>query len=340
MRAQSANQRDRVVGDLADRQHGVVSREQLVARGLDRGAIVRGLEAGRLRPVFRGVYAVGHLALRREGWWMAALLACGEGAALSHGTAAALWDLRAGPTLPVHVVTGRAAGRKHDAIVAHRMRLPAADTMARDGLRVTTPARAIVDPAGMLNGRALREAVERAQDVRRFDPEDIRSTLARIPRRSGTRQLADLLALMQPDRDSARSHLERLLLPLTRRARLPRPDVNREIAGHKARLRLARATPRRRGRRPPLPLLQAGRAARQPPRPPTDRARLATRPLHLRGGGLRAHRDPDGTRRPLRLTANTQSHPPSMPWPRAKQDPYGEPPPAASPCTRNAAARL
>jgi very-short-patch-repair endonuclease len=85
----------------------------------------------------------------------------------------------------------------------------------------------------MLNGRALREAVERAQDVRRFDPEDIRSTLARIPRRSGTRQLADLLALMQPDRDSARSHLERLLLPLTRRARLPRPDVNREIAGHK-----------------------------------------------------------------------------------------------------------
>jgi hypothetical protein len=173
MRAQSANQRDRVVGDLADRQHGVVSREQLVARGLDRGAIVRGLEAGRLRPVFRGVYAVGHLALRREGWWMAALLACGEGAALSHGTAAALWDLRAGPTLPVHVVTGRAAGRKHDAIVAHRMRLPAADTMVRGGLRVTTPGTHHRRPCGDAARYAKPWSAPRtcaASTPRTFDP--------------------------------------------------------------------------------------------------------------------------------------------------------------------------
>jgi hypothetical protein len=85
--------------------------------------IRRGVEAGRLRLVFRGVYAVGHLALRREGWWMAALLACGEGAALSHRTAAMAWGLQTGPTLPIDVTTSTDHGRKHRQIATHRMLL-------------------------------------------------------------------------------------------------------------------------------------------------------------------------------------------------------------------------
>jgi threonine/homoserine/homoserine lactone efflux protein len=84
MRDEGANHRDHRVGALADGQHGVVSRHQLLTAGVGRGAIARAVDAGRLRPVFRGVYAVGHVALRREGWWLAALLACGNGAALSH----------------------------------------------------------------------------------------------------------------------------------------------------------------------------------------------------------------------------------------------------------------
>jgi hypothetical protein len=68
--------------------------------------------AGRLRPVFRGVYAVGHAALRREGWWMAALLACGEGSALGYGSASALWNLRARPILPLEVIVPGERGRK------------------------------------------------------------------------------------------------------------------------------------------------------------------------------------------------------------------------------------
>jgi very-short-patch-repair endonuclease len=82
-----------------------------------------------------------------------------------------------------------------------------------------------------VQGRALREFVERAQDQRRFDPQDIEATMARSGPRPGARRLADLVALMSPDADNARSHLERLFLPLVRRARLPRPVVNHEIAG-------------------------------------------------------------------------------------------------------------
>jgi very-short-patch-repair endonuclease len=233
MRVKGANHRDRVAGGLADRQHGVVSREQLLAAGVGRGAIVRALDAGRLRPVFRGVYAVGHVALRREGWWMAALLACGEGAALSHRTAATVWGLMTGPTLPIDVTTSAAKGRKHARITIHRTLLAPLDALLRDNLRLTTPSRTIVDLAAALEGRALRDVVERAQDLRRFDPDDIHAILAHAPRRPGTRRLHDLIALLAPDEDNARSHLERLFLALARKAGLPKPVPNHEIAGRR-----------------------------------------------------------------------------------------------------------
>jgi len=231
MRDEGANHRDHRVGALADGQHGVVSRHQLLTAGVGRGAIARAVDAGRLRPVFRGVYAVGHVALRREGWWLAALLACGNGAALSHRTAGAIWGLLTGPIHPIDVITTTGGGRKHPGITTHRLLLDPFDAMVIDSLRVTTPSRTIVDLAAILGGRALREVVEHAQDLRRFDPQDIRATLARAPRRSGTRRLTDLIALLQPDKDNARSDLERLFLALTRRARLPRPEPNREIGG-------------------------------------------------------------------------------------------------------------
>jgi very-short-patch-repair endonuclease len=233
MRVESPNHRDKMVGGLADRQHGVVGREQLLAAGVGRGAIVRALDAGRLRPVFRGVYAVGHVALRREGWWMAALLACGEGSALSHRTAAQAWGLTTGPTLPIDVTTSTDHGRKHRQITTHRMLLAPFDALVRDNLRVTTPSRTIIDLAASLEGRALRDVVERAQDLRRFDPNDIRETLARAPRRPGTRRLHDLITVLAPDEDNARSHLERLFLALARKARLPRPLCNHEIGGRR-----------------------------------------------------------------------------------------------------------
>jgi very-short-patch-repair endonuclease len=231
MRDEVPNHRDRVVGALADRQHGVVARVQLLAAGLSAAAIGRAIEAGRLRAVFRGVYAVGHIALRREGWWMATLLVCGEGAALSHRTAASLWGMLTGPLLPIDVSTSTDRGRRHFGITNHRTHVHRIDSLVIDDLRVTTPSRTIVDLAAILEGRALRAAVERAQDLRRFDPEDIRATLERAPRRPGTRRLTNLIVLMQPDKDNAHSHLERQFMALVRKARLPRPQPNREIAG-------------------------------------------------------------------------------------------------------------
>jgi very-short-patch-repair endonuclease len=173
------------------------------------------------------------VALSREGWWMTALLACGEGATLSHRTAAQAWGLLAGPTRPIDVTTPAAKGRKHRHIATHRTLLDPLDALTRDHLRLTTPSRTIVDIAATLEGRALREVVERAQDLRRFDPTDIRRTLARAPKRPGTKRLNDLVTLLAPDDDNARSHLERLFLNVTRKANLPKPRTNHEVAGRR-----------------------------------------------------------------------------------------------------------
>src|SRR5688500_15571625 len=78
---------------IADRQHGVVSRVQLLGLGLNAQAIKRLIASGRLYPVLRGVYAIGRPQLTRHGRWMAVVLACGPGAVLSHGSAAALWEI-------------------------------------------------------------------------------------------------------------------------------------------------------------------------------------------------------------------------------------------------------
>jgi very-short-patch-repair endonuclease len=222
-----------LIGALADVQNGVVARAQLLELGLSRGAIGRAVRSGLLRPIFRGVYAVGHTALRREGWWQAALLACGEGSVLSHHSAGALWGLRSAPMFPIHVINDGDRGRQQARIATHRMLLARSETNLSDGIRTTTPARTIVDLSPHLPGRARRELIERAQDRRRFHPTKIAASLALVPNRRGARELRALLDLLQPDKDNARSHLERLFLKLVRSGRVPGPEVNYVIAGRR-----------------------------------------------------------------------------------------------------------
>src|SRR3954447_3268740 len=85
---------DRAIAALARRQHGVVALAQFLALGMSESAVRKRVATGRLHRVHRGVFAVGHPVVTREGHWMAATLACGPEAVLSHRSAAALWDLR------------------------------------------------------------------------------------------------------------------------------------------------------------------------------------------------------------------------------------------------------
>src|SRR6476646_11001957 len=109
----------REIWALVRRQHGVVARRQLLAHGYSAEAIRHRLRTGRLRPVHRSIYAVGRPELTQEGRWMAAVLACGPGAVLSHGSAAALWEIRKpGATIDVSIPAGRVVNRP--GIVIHR----------------------------------------------------------------------------------------------------------------------------------------------------------------------------------------------------------------------------
>jgi very-short-patch-repair endonuclease len=146
MRKQRATP-DQVYARIAARQHGVVRYDQLRWAGLVPSAITRRVRTGRLHRLHRGVYAVGHTNLSREGRWIAAVFACGEGAVLSHGSAAALWRLS--PTCPplAHVtVPGTAGRRRRKGIVLHRSStLSPRETALRRNIPVTTQERTLAD---------------------------------------------------------------------------------------------------------------------------------------------------------------------------------------------------
>src|SRR5919198_3748870 len=112
MRPKVANLADQAVAEIAGRQYGIATLTQLVAAGISSRGVYRRVQAGRLHRIHRGVYAVGHRALSSEGRWMAAVLACGEGAVLSHRSAAELWRLLPPRGGNVHVTVERAGSRR------------------------------------------------------------------------------------------------------------------------------------------------------------------------------------------------------------------------------------
>src|SRR5262249_48115820 len=139
------------VAALAARQHGVVARRQLAELGLKPSAIARRVSAGRLHRIHLGVYAVGHPVLGPDGRRMAAVLACGTGAALSHASAGALWGLRESWAAMTDVSVPRAGGHKRPRLRIHRaLDLRADEVTARRAIPVTTPARTILDLAATL----------------------------------------------------------------------------------------------------------------------------------------------------------------------------------------------
>jgi very-short-patch-repair endonuclease len=221
---------DTVVARLAARQHGVVARWQLVALGIDPTAIKRRVADGRLRRVHRGVYAVG--PLDRKGYWMAAVLAGGEGALLSHRDAAALWNLRQTNRTAIDVTVPCARRRHRPRITLHSSGEIHPDDRAEvDGIPVTSVARTLLDLAEVVWTEKLRRAYEAAERHWLLDMHAVNELLARS---NGRRGLSALLALLDYDPREAlesKSDLESRFLDLVREAGLPLPQLNVLVEG-------------------------------------------------------------------------------------------------------------
>jgi predicted transcriptional regulator of viral defense system/very-short-patch-repair endonuclease len=216
---------------LADAQYGVVSHRQLRRLGFSAAAIGRSCAADRLLRVHRGVYAVGHSSISDHGRCMAAVLACGDRAVLSHASAGWLWGLL--PKCPVEAeVTVPRHGRRRSGIKTHHptsLGLEEWGTLER--IPVTSLARTLLDLAATGPRWRLEQAIERAERLGRLDLIEIDALLRRRHGEAGTRRLLRALSIYR-DPASSHSRTELLFLDLIKKAKLPRPATNTFVAGY------------------------------------------------------------------------------------------------------------
>jgi very-short-patch-repair endonuclease/predicted transcriptional regulator of viral defense system len=213
----------------ARRQHGVLTHGDLIALGFTPRAIKHRVATGRLFPVFRGVYAVGRSELTRKGRWMAAVLACGEDAVLSHRSAAALWGIGSELEGRIDISVRGGENRRPGIRARTRPHLPAKDVTRRDGIPVTGIARTILDIAAELGDRWLERAINEADKLDLIDPETLRVEAESFEGQPGIRRLRRIL-----DRDTFRlsdSDLEILFRPIARDAGLPPPLTKQRVNG-------------------------------------------------------------------------------------------------------------
>lgn len=221
---------DAAVAELAELQHGVVSRGQLLGLGLGEGAVEHRVAVGRLHPVGKGVYAVGHRRVAREGRWLAAVLSSGPGAVLSHRSAAALWRIRDPATGPVEVtLSGKSTSSPH--IRRHCSALPDDEVTVCEGIPVTTVPRTVLDLAATSSVDRVENAIRQAEYRRLYDRLSLVDMVERHPGRRGVRRVRVALARIETlPAGRTRSPLEERFLPFLRRHGLPRPRLNAWIA--------------------------------------------------------------------------------------------------------------
>jgi very-short-patch-repair endonuclease len=210
-----------------------MSLDQLRGSGVGRREASERHLGGSLHRIHRGVYAVGHRSFSRQAELRAALLACGEGAVISHGTAAAFWGLWDKPPALIDVTVPVEAGRKLDGIRCRRCRYPQEEEIVEhQGVACTTPARVFVDLAGMVGLPTLRRTVARAAVLKLLDLDAADFSLHFAKGRRGLRGLDAVLADWRaPDGkvQDVRSDFEALVLPQLVSMGLPRPAVNRKL---------------------------------------------------------------------------------------------------------------
>jgi very-short-patch-repair endonuclease len=219
---------DGKIARIARRQRGLITRGQLRRLGASSSWIARRAAKGQLIRIHQGVYAVGHLPSSAVDFAGAAVLACGRGAALSHASAAALWGWRQEWKRPFHVTA--AGDHKRTGIIVHgRVRLAPQDFARHEGIRVTSPARTLLDWAPSLTTpRRLRRAVKDAE----FGPltlADLADVLARFPRHSGAKLLLPFIHdLVGP----TRSEFEDAFVAFCQQFELTRPNCNIKLGGY------------------------------------------------------------------------------------------------------------
>jgi very-short-patch-repair endonuclease len=219
---------------LAARQHGVVARPQLLRLGFSRRELDGLLARDFLHPLHRGVYAVGHTRLTAKGRWMAAVLACGPGAVLSHRSAVALWDLRPIPSGPVDVAVVARSRRSRTGIRVHSVRsLHEDDRGEVDGIPVTSIHRTLLDYAGLARRQQLRHAVEAGLRRELLDGGAFEALLGRSRGRRGAKPLRAVLDEIRGPAPWTDSELERAFLSLVRDAGLPEPSANVLVEGER-----------------------------------------------------------------------------------------------------------
>jgi len=221
---------DSLIAEIAARQHGVISRAQLVALGVPESQIRYRLGVARLHRIERGAYAVGHIRLTAKGRWMAAVLSSGDLADLSHRPAGAHWGIAPynGTLIDVTTPTQR---RSRGRLRLHVARLDPVDRAVQDGIPVTSVARTLLDLAAIVGERRTERALERAEKLELFDLREIKAACERARGHRGLRNLNAALALYVPDRIT-RSEFEFALRGLCRDYDLPPPVMNSVVAGH------------------------------------------------------------------------------------------------------------
>lgn len=213
---------------VAREQHGVIARRQLLEMGMGSGAISVRLARGQLHELYRGVYVVGVRRISRKGRWMAAVLASGCGAVLSHRSAGQLWRILPTAAGAIDVICPAAQVRR-EGIVAHRLRLADDEWLVRDGIPVTSPFRTVFDLAAEVEMREVERAFHEAEARQLTDRVSLPMLLERYPGRRGSKNLRALLEARQPV-GITRNDFEEAFLALIDRYGLPRPRINADLA--------------------------------------------------------------------------------------------------------------
>jgi very-short-patch-repair endonuclease len=213
----------------AQRQHGVISRRQLLAAGLSVRTIRRRIETGRLEPLHREVYALTPGAPSLRGRWLAAVLACGDEAVLSHRSAAALWGLIR--PRPGSVEVCATVGRRRPGIVVHEGGIHGADRAMKDRVPVTSVARTLFDCAEVVDEQQLALMFEEADRLGLLEMPQLEEVCSRG---RGRRALRPIHVLIEEARTPTwtRTELENRFSLFCREYRLPPCETNVEVLGH------------------------------------------------------------------------------------------------------------